>query len=613
VTAGVRRYRWEWRLRSAPRALWPYVADTNRFNRDTGLPAVERVAGPGGGLDRVRRRLRLRRLGVSVEWEEEPFEWIWPRRFGVVRRYARGPLREMRVVVELEPDGEGTRLVYSVEVRPRGALGRLAVPVEVGWGCRRAFEAAIRRYDALAAAPPAGPPGPAAPPPGAVVLSGGARARLAGGQAALVRGGADAALVARLGQTIAGGDDLTLARLRPYALADRWGAPRRAVLELCLAATRAGLLDLRWQLLCPLCRGPQAAPGALRDVRGEMHCETCRIEFTTDFERLVELTFRPNPAIRAVEDREFCVGGPQVTPHVVLQQLLAPGERRTLAVALEPGRYRARALAQPGTRGIHVVPGGAGDLALVVRPEGWPTGEVLVAPDASVRVENATTAEQLVLVERLAWSDQAATAAEVIVLQAFRDLFASEALRPGERIAVGQVTLVFTDLLGSTRLYREVGDAPAFGHVMDHFAVLRDAVAAEGGGLVKTMGDAIMAAFRRPLPALRAVLEAQRRLAAGEGSRRPLTLRAGIHAGPCIAVTLNERLDYFGSAVNLAARLEGLSRGGDLVVSGVVADDPEVAAWLAGAGPGVTVERFETPVRGFDGERFTVCRIARRW
>jgi len=68
--------------------------------------------------------------------------------------------------------------------------------------------------------------------------------------------------------------------------------------------------------------------------------------------------------------------------------------------------------------------------------------------------------------ERLTWTDKAASAAEVIVLQTFRDLFSREALRPGERIAVGQVTLIFTDLRESTRLYREVGDAPAFGHVI---------------------------------------------------------------------------------------------------------------------------------------------------
>jgi class 3 adenylate cyclase len=91
---------------------------------------------------------------------------------------------------------------------------------------------------------------------------------------------------------------------------------------------------------------------------------------------------------------------------------------------------------------------------------------------------------------RTTWSDQAATAADVTTLQVFRDLFSSEVLRPGEEIFVGATTLMFTDLRNSTKLYREIGDAPAFGRVREYFEILEQAVAAEGGSIVKTMGDA---------------------------------------------------------------------------------------------------------------------------
>jgi len=85
-------YHWEWRLRSSPEELWPLVADTNRFNRDARMPALE-TPGPG---EAGRRLLRLRKLGVPIEWEEQPFEWIRPHHFSVVRRYRRGPVEEMR-------------------------------------------------------------------------------------------------------------------------------------------------------------------------------------------------------------------------------------------------------------------------------------------------------------------------------------------------------------------------------------------------------------------------------------------------------------------------------------------------------------------------------------
>ena len=93
---------------------------------------------------------------------------------------------------------------------------------------------------------------------------------------------------------------------------------------------------------------------------------------------------------------------------------------------------------------------------------------------------------------------------------------------------------------------------------------------------MKTIGDAVMAVFREPAAALKAMIDAQSSLAAPPDGSAPLILKAGIHAGPCIAVTLNDRLDYFGSTVNTAARLEGLSTGDDVVISQAVYEDPEV-------------------------------------
>jgi len=198
----------------------------------------------------------------------------------------------------------------------------------------------------------------------------------------------------------------------------------------------------------------------------------------------------------------------------------------------------------------------------------------------------------------------------VTALQAFRDLFASEGLRPGERISVGTLPVLFTDLKDSTRLYREIGDATAFGRVMNHFDVLREAIAAEDGALVKTIGDAVMAVFRRPAAALRAMLQAQAKLAHPPDGMMPLTLKAGLHIGPCIAVTLNDRLDYFGSTVNLAARLEAQSTGDDVVISTAVYSDPEVRELLGDADNALTTKRFEIPLKGFDQEQFELWRVS---
>jgi class 3 adenylate cyclase len=165
---------------------------------------------------------------------------------------------------------------------------------------------------------------------------------------------------------------------------------------------------------------------------------------------------------------------------------------------------------------------------------------------------------------------------------------------------------MFTDLRESTRLYRKIGDAPAFGRVREHFQVLEREIAGEGGAIVKTMGDSVMAAFRNPINALRAMRKAQATIA--ERGEPMLWLKAGIHKGPCIVVNLNDRLDYFGSTVNIAARLPGFSQGGELIFSEEIHDDPEVNEFLAKTMKPDSLSRFSGSVKGFD-EPFTLWKL----
>jgi len=305
------------------------------------------------------------------------------------------------------------------------------------------------------------------------------------------------------------------------------------------------------------------------------------------------------------------MGSPQRTPHIVAQQLLAPHTSRVLNLPLEAGRYRLRALELSGGLDVSVAPdNGNSEAKVSIAESGWPNEPLKLATWCSLELENATAAEQLLILERLAWSDQAATAAEVTALQTFRDLFSNEALRPGEQISVGTLTVLFTDLRNSTKLYREIGDATAFGRVMNHFDVLKKVINDADGTLVKTIGDAVMAIFRRPAGALQAMLAAQEMLAAPPNGMSPLTLKAGIHEGPCIVVTLNDRLDYFGSTVNMAARLESLSTGDDVVISHAIYDDAEVGEFMRAEN--LQAAPFEVMLKGFDEERFELWRVSKK-
>jgi adenylate cyclase len=606
-------YRWEWQLRSTPEQLWPYVSDTQRFNRVAVGYRVRVITATDEGVQQLRAH-----YVIPLVWDEHPFEWDKPHRFSVQRRFHGPILRDFIVCTTLTPNAQGTLLGYDVTVRPASLLGLMAIPIQIGLLSRHRFGRAFRRIDDFLQHP-IEPLNPLAL--GKPFITGEAAQRLRDIGRELERDGYPIALIEHLQQFITQADDDEVAHLRPYALADRWHAPRRTVLELCLAATRRSLLDLRWDIVCPMCRGANLSVPLLNEVREHAHCPSCRADFNVNFDHAIEVTFRPNAALRPVEVGTYCVGGPQLTPHIIAQQLLASHESRTLQLALEPGAHRLRARSRlPQAVDGHFdlrVSSAADDqpapaIALHIDEQGWTADHTRATPDVLITLINDTPHEQGIVLERAAWNDQAVTAADVSTLQAFRDWFASQALRPEVQLGITNLAVLFTDLRGSTRLYREIGDASAFERVLEHFEVLRRSVDQHAGALIKTIGDAIMAAFLDPVQGVAAGLDILRGMAQLNQTRTdyPLRLKLGLHNGPAIAVTLNERLDYFGTTVNIASRLEGQAQGDDLIVSEDVMRQPAVQRVLEENE--VQVEAFKAQLKGFVNEEFQLYRISWR-
>src|SRR5262249_20725527 len=181
------------------------------------------------------------------------------------------------------------------------------------------------------------------------------------------------------------------------------------------------------------------------------HCPSCNIDYDRDFERNIELSYAPAPAIRPLAEGGFCLSGPMATPHVLVQQLLASGEKRAVALDVPPGAYRLRTL-HPGAYADVDHKGGAFP-GLRATSKGV---EALPATVGKIGFVNDTGFELALVVEDRTWTREALTAPEVISLQAFRDLFAAATLRPGDEAGVSQVALLFSDLRGSTALYERV-------------------------------------------------------------------------------------------------------------------------------------------------------------
>jgi class 3 adenylate cyclase len=561
---------WKIPLQAPPDRLWRYIADTNRLNQYAGLPqsVFKYVPEADGGSHQVGE---TRYMGWTLRWDEHPFEWIEGRYYEVVRGYHNGPIRTFHTAVTLHPDHGGTLVQQTVTCEPRWFFAVPAIYWEIGFTSQRRFRAAYQKIDSVLRgnAEPAFVPIP--------------RVAIAPGRLDVIRQRLAAAAgrqwLPRLIDALETMRDEELDAMRPFVFADRWNADRREVLKLFLHAAQAGLLDLSWDVICPGCRGAQERHDSLKKMKTDAHCPACNVRFGADFANSVEVRFRPNPSIRRVDVVRYCSGGPMNAPHVVAQQQIAAGQSRTVDLRLPPWEYQVRSL-KLDTPCVLRTSADAKQSAATIsihRPTLSPTALELT-PDVSLTLKNDDATAITVMIERAAGHEDAATASTVIAMSEFRTLFAEEVLSPETPISVGAVALMFTDLKASTRLYEEIGEAPAYALVRRHFDLLRETIARCEGTIVKTIGDAVMAVFVDPARAVEAAFEMHGAIEADNTVRGEpaLSLKIGIHHGPCIAVTLNDILDYFGTAVNLAARIQKESRGGDMVLTEDIWGDPDV-------------------------------------
>lgn len=594
------RETFHWRLRGDAEKVWAVLADTERFNEAAALPryTVEELPKADGEIE-YRAAAKLGPL--TLRWRETPTNWVHGRWFRHERVFENGPLRALCATLTLFDEPEGLRAEYLLEADARGPLGWAFLSSGFFASTRRKFAKLAEQADAFACG--AADVEFAYPPPR---LQPGARERLTSGCRALERSQHGHGLAERLGELITKGAEMDVRRIRPLALAQRWGAKARHAVELCLQGARDGLLGFRWELLCPRCQSAKASAPSLDRLPDQAHCGSCGVTYGRDYADNIELSFFPAAAIRRTDDQEFCLFGPMTTPHIKAQITVAAGDAATVPIDLRPGLYRVRTLQAGGEVELDWDGGAFPQIVAKPGPEGH--CEVTLRPAdngaetlgiATLTFINDAAYERTFIVESRQWRRDALTFAQATNLQAFGDLFSAEALRPGDYVELDHVCFLFADLKGSTALYEDLGDAAAYARNREFFAMIGSAVRECSGAVVKTVGDAVHAAFADPAGALDCALRIQADFAAMRALRgdAAVEVKMGLHAGRCLSVALNGRLDYYGSAVNLAARLCDQSGGGEIVLSEAMAEDPSVARQVAA----LPTRRETASLKGVEG------------
>ncbi len=400
---------WHYEVKATVDQLWPHLCDTNRFNRDLGYDGLEFVEKAGilygsSGTDRLR-----------WEWIEYPWDWVYGRYSIHLRTYTRGLLLHNRSGYYLQPlnEGQSTRVygyIGSVFDNPLGR--RYLRNYESRFEAR--FESVFRKIEQRLLGQPEIPN---VYEIRLLEMGQNTQQQLEVMREKLVRLGFAPTLINRLMQYLFEADQIELQRIRIVPLAKAWGVPLESLLKACLGAVRVGLFTISWDVICPHCRGVRLEAPTLAAIPTTFRCEACELDFATNTDHAIEVTFRIRPEIKEVPQAAFCSAEPNKRRHIKIQKNLAPSTQdAVIELFLPAGSYRMRVNGFPDLSSFAVR--GEGLMSEVVGPE----LNLAMRQSSKVILNNPHPRPVIFVLEEVRWPDDALRPAEILKQTGFEDI-----------------------------------------------------------------------------------------------------------------------------------------------------------------------------------------------
>ncbi|HBN78037.1 MAG TPA: hypothetical protein DD473_19950 [Planctomycetaceae bacterium] len=569
---------WEWDLKSTPQELWPLVSNTERINQAVGLPSVDYQTerDENGQI----RRFGSFKLGFSkLTWEEHPFEWVEGKRLGVLREFKNGSFHWFASIVELQPlSNGGTILLHRVRVATRGMLGRFLAHLEVNVKGRKNLDQVYKRIDSVIAkkSKQVNLEDPFESP---AKLTRSIQQRIQSRVERLDSTQVDQDSLDYLIRHLTDSPAQELARIRPYAIAEKWGLDKQIFSETCLQACTVGLLELHWDILCPTCRISSDIKDTIADIDKHSYCEACDLEFETDFQNAIEVFFRVHPEIRKADLKTYCIGGPEHAPHVVAQARMSPGEKLEFDLALDAGTYTLRGPQLPYTAQF-IAESNQGAIRTSLKlSQKFDTRckTRLQAGRQLLTLENGYEIPLLVRLERTVLNQNVLTAADASRIAMFRELFPDEVLSREQLTDYTTCTLLGIRITDLEALFEASSESGAFRMLSQKFETLCQSVVAYRGQVIKQAEDRILAAF----PETNDALELTHSLLKEQQTREfKMPLGVTLHRGTTMTTTMNGQMDYFGRVVTTANQMLERAVADGLLLSSSLAQDIEVTQGL---------------------------------
>lgn len=563
---------WEFDLFITREEIWPYLIDTSSFNQRIGLPKFQYWEEDGKLIGKTKQ------AGFHLEWEEIPWEWEYLKEIGNARIYKRGFAKYIRIKIVAESLGESRSKVYVyLGAIPRNfftkkileiALPKLKESFQKGF---QEIEEEIKR----------GKPKPLAKAGKENTFFPEAQwihpEKLDNQIYTLVEKGIPKLTIEKVFQWIKQSPDNDLDRIRIKSVSRILDLNPDEVLFLFLHGCRLGIFTLSWDIVCPHCRGVRTSLTKLGDMPAKDQCDVCEIDFDTTGVNSIEVTFHLHPSVRIVEKQMYCAAEPATKQHILLTKRVGGRKSFSSNLLIGSGVYRLR---RKGEKKYRLVESkqSHNQTDILWLPE-TNDEEIKVSPKPNLVFENDSEQDVTIVLEERSEDQNSLRPSEIFDYQEFRDLFSEEAIATNLQLDIGIKTILFTDIVGSTKFYETEGDHGAFLQVREHFIKTNQIIQNFRGVVVKTIGDAVMASFSSPLQALKAAKEMQEWFHP-ENKHTPVRIRISIHTGNCLAVNLNSNIDYFGNTVNYTAKIQSVTNSGEISFSETIFRDKDIREYL---------------------------------
>ena len=537
--------------------IWPVLSDTAAVNRKMGLAPMKFT-----NVDGVRHG-QQKLLGMTVRWTEAPWEWKHESWLKNARVYSSGFFHKIEGHFEVKPLSETQTQVlvqFTVQHKYNFLAGLL----------NKATQGIIKKL--------------------LDEVEKGAEVYPATYYSPAALGFSDWLAQAQL---------IERARIAPKLTARATGSSWQDILREALSPAMHGRLSLRFDAVCPHCRGAKKSVPRLTDLPERMACDSCEIDFVVGTQESIEVSLRDNTLSPEQAGVDFCSADVTHKPTIVYQRLggvwidslmLVPG----IYAIKRKGEARAITLMVDDTADRHLL-----DVDILWKDPSF--APLRLHPEVGIRSHH-TKPGDLIMIEQLDRFRGSLIAAEVILHPEFERLIPHESLATDFPLEMGRRALLFTDVVGSTELYFKVGDTEAFQRVRESFLLIGEVAKRHEGILVKTIGDATMFAFSSGEAALRAAIEIQQ-----ANKDRAMKLRASLHYGPCLSVGTRDGQDFFGDTVNICAKFQSEAEAGQVVFEESLRHEISRNFWQAWENQ---LEKIPFKLKGESGRSFQLYRLS---